>query len=119
MDKHIDAITIKSFSINSIRSSLIIKLKTSSRQKATIEYKVATGSDGNSMYINTYKILFPKETLEQRVLFVALGKSDRQLQDSIAWWKLTHIQFVRQKYRVSIGKSEKIGCAFPYFWNFF
>ena len=48
-----------------------------------------------------------------------LDKSDRQLQVSITWEKLTHIQFVRQKHRISVGKSEKTGCTFPYFWNFF
>ena len=38
-----------------------------------------------------------------RVLFFALDKSDRQLQDSVAWWKLTHIQFVRQRSYIYIG----------------
>ena len=33
--------------------------------------------------------------IDHRALFIALDESDRQLQDSITWWKLIHMQFVR------------------------
>ena len=41
-----------------------------------------------------------------RILFIALfmplNQSVKQLQDGIAWWKLTHIQFVRLKWKDTV-----------------
>ena len=64
--KNTDMITIKYLNFNSMKSEIITKLKTRSRQKGTkIEYKINTESDGNLKPLNIFKIILPRETMEQ------------------------------------------------------
>ena len=52
MEKHM--VTVKSFSFNNLRSNIITRLETSSRQRgAKIKYKIETGSDDILMSLNT------------------------------------------------------------------
>ena len=57
-----DMVTVKYFNFNSICSTVVTKLKTSSNQKnpTMLEYKVDAGSDGNLMLVNIFKVLFQK-----------------------------------------------------------
>ena len=96
-------------------------------QEAKEVYLVGIFKDTNLCAIHAKRITFmPKDIQlarcicrEHRVVFIALDMNARQLQDSVAWLKLIYIQFVKQKYRFSVGNSEKIGYTFPYFWNVF
>ena len=59
MDRAIDKVTIKSFNFSSIQSVILAKLENSSSQKSSIlKYKGGTGSNGNLIPVNMFKVLF-------------------------------------------------------------
>ena len=62
ISKVINAVTVKSFNFNNIWWVTVARLETSSSQKsATLEYEINTYSNGNLMYVDMFKILFPKQ----------------------------------------------------------
>ena len=62
----IDSVTIKSFSINSLRSVALTKSEISSKHtKCQIAYKVDTGNDSNLIPVDLLRKLFPNTTKEQ------------------------------------------------------
>ena len=66
MERHIYVVTRKFLSSNGIRLSIMTKVVPTSRQKRVkIKYTLDTGSVGNLLPPNIFKILFPEASTEE------------------------------------------------------